>query len=152
MNTHDLIEQVKNKARRKRYTKIKLPDHPRFKLKIWWKDGNGTAHFSFDQCQKIVNDAKVNFRDEQYGLSKLLRMIEREEYKGKFISCIIFATLDEVPERTRNGLTEVKASNYNIRIYQKNGIKPGRFHVTPEFQQIGHSNLLKREPLFNRKS
>jgi len=138
---------VKNKARRKRYTDLKLPDNPRFKLKFWWKDGNATAHFSFDSCNKIIDDSKINFRDEQYGLSKLLRMIERQEYQGKFICCIIFATLDQVPQRVREGQ---QGSNFNINIYQKNGVKPGRFIATPEFIKLGHSTLLKTEPLFNR--
>ena len=68
---------------------IYKPEHARFKLVIWFKDGNTRYYYSFDHVQ--YKDGV--FIDEFEGLKKLIRLINK--YEGTYKNAIIYANLDE---------------------------------------------------------
>lgn len=82
----------------KKSTNVYKPDQARYKMVIWFKDGNKRCFYSYDH--QYHN--KVKHLDEYESLVKLLKLMKKHE--GNFKNCIIYATLD--PER------DVK-SNYN---------------------------------------
>lgn len=81
------------------------PEHARFKLVVWFNDGNTRYYYSFDN--KSYN--KELIVDEFEGMKKLIRLIDT--YKGKFKNAIVYATID--PEKS------VK-SNFNCEILKYN--------------------------------
>jgi len=69
-------------------TNVYLPDTARFKLVVWFKDGNRRCFFSYDN--KKFNGQVIT--DEYAGFVKLLRLSSK--YAGKFKTLIIYANLD----------------------------------------------------------
>jgi hypothetical protein len=78
------------------------PEQARFKLVIWFNDGNRRCYYSYDN----VYFDKIPHLDEHQALIKLIRLINK--HAGKFKNAQIFATID--PERK-------KTSNYNYLVY-----------------------------------
>ena len=78
------------------------PEQSRFKLVVWFHDGNRRTYYSFDN----VYYNKVAHIDEQEAVMKLIRLTAK--YAGKFKNAQIYATLD--PDRK-------KTSNYNYLVY-----------------------------------
>lgn len=111
----------------KKSSNIYKPDQARYKMVIWFKDGNKRCFYSYDH--QYHN--KVKHIDEHTSLVKLVMLMKKHD--GKFKNCIIYATLD--PER------DVK-SNYNHIVMWTNihgnheENKSVRFHVN------GKDNLL----------
>lgn len=78
------------------------PEQSRFKLVVWFHDGNRRTYYSFDN----VYYNKVAHIDEQEAIMKLIRLTGK--YAGKFKNAQIYATID--PDRK-------KTSNYNYLVY-----------------------------------
>lgn len=78
------------------------PEQSRFKLVVWFTDGNRRTYYSYDN----IYYNKTAHIDEHEAIIKLLRLVNK--YSGKFKNAQIFATLD--PNRA-------KTSNYNYLIY-----------------------------------
>ena len=78
------------------------PEQARFKLVIWFHDGNRRTYYSYDNQYQ----GKMPHLDEYEALIKLMRLCR--QYAGKFKNAQIFATLD--PDRRKD-------SNYNYLIY-----------------------------------
>jgi len=84
---------------------IYKPEHARFKLVIWFKDGNTRYYYSYDN----KTYEKERIIDEYEGLKKLLRLINK--YQGKYKNAFIYATLDQ---------DKKTVSNYNCEIIKYN--------------------------------
>ena len=78
------------------------PEQSRFKLVVWFNDGNRRTYYSYDN----VYFNKVAHIDEQEAIMKLIRLTGK--YAGKFKNAQIYATID--PDRK-------KTSNYNYLVY-----------------------------------
>ncbi len=96
-------EPTRNYVRQKQTESFK-PEKARFKLKVWFLDGNERIFFSYDY-RKNLNGSY--FLDEWTGLKKLIRMIV-QRYEGKFKCAMIFATRDPEPDTSK--------SNYNLQV------------------------------------
>lgn len=68
------------------------PQYARFKLKFYYLDGNASVHYSYDFYHSYTAGVKKRIQDETLGFSKLLNCIKKAE--GKYLSCVIWATLD----------------------------------------------------------
>jgi hypothetical protein len=78
------------------------PEQSRFKLVLWFHDGNRRTFYSYDN----VYFNKVAHLDEWKAILKLIDLTKK--YAGKFKNAQIYATID--PERK-------KESNYNYLVY-----------------------------------
>jgi len=78
------------------------PEQARFKLVIWFNDGNRRTYYSYDN----VYFEKVAHIDEHQAIVKLIRLINK--HAGNFKNAQIFANID--PDRQ-------KSSNYNYLVY-----------------------------------
>jgi len=104
---NDLRQAVEKSAQEPRTynktsTNVYKPEQARFKLVIWFNDGNRRTYYSYDNQYQ----GKTAHLDEYEALIKLMRLCK--QYAGKFKNAQIFATLD--PERRKD-------SNYNYLIY-----------------------------------
>jgi len=104
---NDLRQAVEKSAQEPRtYNKtssnVYKPEQARFKLVVWFHDGNRRTYYSYDNAYQ----GKTAHLDEYEALIKLMRLCK--QYAGKFKNAQIFATLD--PERRKD-------SNYNYLIY-----------------------------------
>jgi len=79
------------------------PKKARFKLKVWFKDGNERVFFSYDNRTSKEGERRV---DEWIGLRALIRLVTT--YEGKFKTIMIFTTSEEIPW--------TKTSDYCIEI------------------------------------
>jgi len=80
---------------------IYKPEHARFKLVVWFKDGNTRYYYSYDN--KTFNNERLT--DEFEALKKLIRLIDK--YKGKYKNAFIYSTLDP---------NKPTISNYNCEV------------------------------------
>ena len=80
---------------------IYKPEAARFKLAVYFKDGNKRYFSSYDNKQS----KEGNFIDEFEGFMKLLRLLNT--WSGKYKNAIIYASLD--PKKDIN-------SNYNFEV------------------------------------
>jgi len=104
---NDLRQAVEKSAQEPRTYKktsnnIYKPEQARFKLVVWFQDGNRRTYYSYDNAYK----GKISHVDEYEALIKLMRLCK--QYAGKFKNAQIFATMD--PDRRKD-------SNYNYLIY-----------------------------------
>jgi len=83
--------QEKQRAyqRKKEAPKLKKPDNARFKLVVYFKDGNECTFYSIDKIYS--HELKKLIVDEWAGLMKLQRLIHK--YKDKFTSLCIYANV-----------------------------------------------------------
>lgn len=81
---------------------IYKPEQARFKMVVWFHDGNRRTYYSYDNAYK----GKNSHVDEFEAIMKLIRLAG--QYAGKFKNAQIFATLD--PERKKD-------SNFNYLVY-----------------------------------
>jgi hypothetical protein len=86
----------------KKSENVYKPEQARFKLVVWFHDGNRRTYYSYDNHYS----GKMPHLDEFEALIKLTRLCKK--YAGKFKNAMIFATLD--PDRRKD-------SNYNYLIY-----------------------------------
>jgi hypothetical protein len=87
--------QTETRQYNKTSNHVYKPDQARFKLVIWFKDGNKRSYYSYDNQ---YHDKKKHV-DEQNSLVKLCKLMQG--HAGKYKNAIIYATLD--PERKTNG-------------------------------------------------
>jgi hypothetical protein len=104
---NDLRQVIEKSAQEPRtYNKtssnVYKPEQARFKLVIWFHDGNRRTYYSYDNAYQ----GKTAHLDEYEAIIKLVRLCKK--YAGKFKNAQIFATMD--PERRKD-------SNYNYLIY-----------------------------------
>jgi hypothetical protein len=102
------------------------PDHARFKLVIWFKDGNTRYYYSFDH----VTYKDGVFIDEFEGLKKLIRLINK--YEGTYKNAIIYANLDEKKE--------VKG-NYNCEVFKSNIYNVFKMNEAGQFSNKGKNTI-----------
>ena len=96
------VQPVRN-YEKKVETNIYKPEQARFKLVIWFKDGNRRYFFSYDN--KHYKDQVII--DEYEGLLKLIRLANK--YKGTFKNAILYSTID---------LNKETKSNYYIEVFK----------------------------------
>ena len=94
------VQPVRN-YEKKVETNIYKPEQARFKLVIWFKDGNRRYFFSYDN--KHYKDQVII--DEYEGLLKLIRLANK--YKGTFKNAILYSTIDLNKETKSNYYIEV---------------------------------------------
>lgn len=100
------VQPVRN-YEKKVETNIYKPEQARFKLVIWFKDGNRRYFFSYDN--KHYKDQVII--DEYEGLLKLIRLANK--YKGTFKNAILYSTIDVQKETKSNYYIEV----FKVDIY-----------------------------------
>lgn len=103
----DLRQAIIESEREKRpYNKTSeyqyKPEQSRFKLVIWFLDGNKRTFYSYDNTYHN----KVAHLDEWRAVIKLIDLTKK--FAGKFSNAQIFATID--PDRRKD-------SNYNFVVY-----------------------------------
>lgn len=116
-DTRELVnESLKpvRKYQRKKAVDQYRPERARFKLKIWFLDGNSRIFYSYDLIQQ--KDSKY-LVDEWEGLKKLSRLLRKYEQKMK--SGVIFMSLDEDPD--------TEFTSYDVMIAKKRGVAPTRY-------------------------
>jgi len=125
-------EQTVRTYNRKQETPKYTPDQARFKLVVWFKDGNRRYFFSYDTA---YFDKQIHI-DEYSALKKLIRLVNN--YKGLFKNAIIYASLD--PDRKTTGNFCYQLAKWNINGEMKTN-KAVRFYVD------GKSNKLDIDKL-----
>jgi len=122
---------IKAEQPARQYNKISnnvyKPEQSRFKLVIWFNDGNRRTFYSYDN----VYNNKIVHVDEHEAICKLLRLIH--QHAGNFKNAQIYATLD--PERN-------KASNYNYLIYWAKWNGQVTKNSAAQFKVEGKNSLL----------
>lgn len=117
---------------------IYKPKEARFKLVVWFKDGNRRYFHSYDNVH--VNK-KVRV-DEYEGMIKLIRLLDK--YKDKYKNAIIYATLD--PARNVQ-------SDYNYEILKRDHFNNTKTNKIVNFCNLGENNILdfKRLEIYGNK-
>jgi hypothetical protein len=134
---NDIRQAVTNAAKEPRqYNKQSSynykPDAARYKLVIWFKDGNRRTFYSYDN----VYHNKIVHLDEFESFMKLFRL--KNKYTGTFKNAIIYATLD--PGRNKD-------SNYNIIMSWTKINGENVMNSAGVFRVIDKDNLLYLERL-----
>jgi len=94
----------------KKSDNIYKPDQARYKLVIWFKDGNRRYFFSYDN--KHYKDTIIV--DEYEGLLKLIRLTHK--YKDTFKNAILYATMDIYGNKKTNSFATFKNQNNNVHL------------------------------------
>lgn len=94
------VQPVRN-YEKKTESNIYKPENARYKLVIWFKDGNRRYFYSYDN--KHYKDRVIT--DEYEGLLKLVRLAHK--YQGTFKNAILYTTLDPKKETKSNYCIEV---------------------------------------------
>lgn len=106
-----LIESVQAPVRSYHHKQARTfykPDFARFKLKVYFRDGNGKVMFSYDTYKKYVEGKKTTVLDEREGLIKLVRCVNKYQKSDRLISAVIWACV--TPEKN------TKESLYNFEV------------------------------------
>jgi len=111
------------------------PEKGRFKLVVWFKDGNTRYFYSYDVLRKIKDDQGNEKRvfDEFNGLMKLYRMIHK--WKGKYKNAIIYMTNKKWCDNPR----------YDFNICQLNINGEIKKMIDLPMKQVNFSNLVDLE-------
>lgn len=109
---------------------IYKPEASRFKLVVWFKDGNTRYFFSFDHTK--YKDG--TFIDEFEGLKKLIRLVDK--FKGTYKNAIIYANLDEKKEIQ---------GNYNCEILKYNMYGTHKTNEHGNFKNEGKNVIFDAE-------
>ncbi len=95
----DLINKATQPVRNYIRTKVieeYKPDIARFKMKIYFRDGNKIIRFGYDKIKKQFDRSQKNdIYDEWEGLMKLIRLSER--WKSKIKTAQIYASSQKIP-------------------------------------------------------
>jgi len=105
------------------------PQTSRFKMKIWYRDGNARVYYSFDNYTRAD---KESVTDEYEGLKKLIRLAH-VAHKDDIKVMVIWATLADQP------LTSGNNYDYEILKVSKAGEKQNK---CVSFRQIGNNSIL----------
>lgn len=124
-----IIEGAQKETRQynKTSSNIYKPENARFKLVIWFKDGNTRYFYSYDN--KHLN--KEVLIDEYEALLKLVRLAHK--YEGTYKNAILYATLD--PDKKTS-------SNYNYQMMKFDIYNNKRTNKFVNFINLGKSNIL----------
>jgi hypothetical protein len=97
------LDQAKQEPRQyeKKSSNIYKPDNARFKLVIWFKDGNKRYFYSYDN-KHFKEQVLI---DEYEALLKLLRLVHK--YNGTFKNAIVYTTTDKDKKTSSNFCHEV---------------------------------------------
>jgi hypothetical protein len=112
----------------------KRPERARFKLGVYFLDGNYRSFYSWDETK---TKSGANCTDEHNALMKLLRLVTNEDkYLGKYKSAVIYLT-----EQTPKHL-----ANYTIPIAK---LLPNSMVINAslEFLQAGAHNIVNLDKL-----
>jgi len=104
---NNAMKQVNTKQYEKKKNSFK-PKFARFKMKVWYKDGNTQVMYGYDFYNQYSNGIKNVITDECLGLSKLKNYITKN---NSFIrTAMIFTTIEK-----EKGTEQ---SRYDILIYK----------------------------------
>jgi hypothetical protein len=128
------IQESKTPLRKydKQSEHIYKPTESRFKLVVWFKDGNTRYFFSYDN----IHEGKTVHIDEYEGLKKLMRCLNK--FEGKFKNAIIYATLDS---------SRSTKSNYNYEILKRDFYNNEKTNKIVNFCNLGKNNILDYKKL-----
>lgn len=115
-------------------TSVYKPDRARFKMKIWYRDGNSRVYYSFDSVHDGAKGAHV---DEWNGLKKLIRLAH-VHHVDHIKTCVIWATVATDPQ------TVLDHYNYEVFKVTRSGWKESKLinFVTNEKHTILDTNKL----------
>jgi len=119
--------QAESRGYEKTSKYIYKPDQARFKLVIWYKDGNRRVYYSYDH-QYHNKDKHI---DEHTSLIKLMKLANK--HVGKFKYAMIYATLD--PDR-------LVTSNYSHVVVKINIMGNNDWNKAIRYHVDGQHNLL----------
>jgi len=110
------------------------PDYARFKLVVWFKDGNRRYFFSYDTANF---DGRTHV-DEYSALKKLIRLVHK--YKDLYKNAIIYASIDPERKTTANYCYQViKWDIYgNMRANKAVNFKTGEKNNIIDLQKLLH--------------
>lgn len=78
------------------------PEQARYKLVVWFKDGNRRLFYSYDH----IYHNKTKHIDENESFKKLLRLVHK--YKDQYKNAIIYANMDQ--DR------QIKTNEFNVAV------------------------------------
>lgn len=124
-----ILEGAQKETRQynKTSSNIYKPENARFKLVIWFKDGNTRYFYSYDN--KHLN--KEVLIDEYEALLKLVRLAHK--YEGTYKNAILYATLD--PDKKTS-------SNYNYQMAKFDIYNNKKVNKFVNFINLGKSSIL----------
>lgn len=95
--TQGIIQYREEAKRYQVQRKSERPEFARFKLKIWWRDGNENVFYSYDYDYFYPDGKKTRRDDEQRGLWKLLKEIGEQKELDNIKTAMIWMSFDERP-------------------------------------------------------
>lgn len=123
-----ILNPLKDFSERKAgsYRKSFRPKYARFKLKFYKKDGETEIRYSYDFYAQYEAGVKKNVIDESEGLGKLLRLIDKRQYK--YFTAVIFC------KTSQNMSTDVSDYNYPLYVFVNNQLTKyePNIHFTPD--------------------
>lgn len=124
-----ILEQATKEPRQYNKTSsyIYKPEFARFKLVVWFKDGNTRYFYSYDN--KHLN--KEVFIDEYEALLKLVKLAHK--FNGTYKNAILYATLD--PDKKTS-------SNYSYQMAKFDIYNNKRVNKFVNFINLGKSSVL----------
>lgn len=125
------LSKVEPRQYNKQSSNVYKPEHARFKLVVWFKDGNRRYFYSMDNVH-LKNSVHI---DEFEGFKKLLRLLNN--YEGKYTNAIIYATTEDQKS--------TKSSNYCFEI-----LKRDRFNNQKE-NKIANFNTFEKNVVLDIK-
>lgn len=136
------LNQGKEPARsyKKESARIYKPTGARFKLVVWFNDGNTRYFYSFDN----IHEQNTVHRDEWTGIKKLVRLLNT--FEGKYKNAIVYATMDPDNEPKKNYSYEmVKRDRYGNEKLNKfvNFVTLGKNVIldVPKMKQYGNFKI-----------
>jgi hypothetical protein len=134
------INQGKEDPReyKKQSGNIYKPTSARFKLVVWFLDGNTRYFYSYDN----IHEKNNVIIDEWNSLKKLIRLLK--QFEGKYKNAIIYATLD--PEKSSN-------SDFNYEIIKRDRYGNEKTNKFVNFTTLNQNNLLdfKKMEVYGQK-
>lgn len=107
----DVMQPVRKYEQKKKKAKY-VPARARFKMKVWYLDGNWSVHYSYDMHHEYKDGVKTRITDEYNGLTKLMKYLN--SVNGQLLTGIIWTTLSD------NTDTKIQAYNFQVVKYVKN--------------------------------
>jgi hypothetical protein len=95
-SAHNEAKRPRRNYERKKETVYIKPVYARWKAVVYYKDGTNRYYYSYDSVKR----PNANFVDEWQSFTKLIKMILDKE--GQYKMALIYATVDEIPESSKN--------------------------------------------------
>lgn len=124
-----VINSAKEPARtyKKQSGSIYKPTEARFKLVVWFKDGNTRYFYSYDH-QYLGKECHI---DEWNSLKKLIRLLN--QFHDKYVNAIIYANLEE--DRSNK-------SDYNYEILKRDRFGNEKTNKFVNFITLGKNQII----------